>query len=109
MKQIVLKYLNELEDRFEKNGILLNYSDYPLIEIIPSPLYKRSADQDDKKKKKIKFNFVVMASLLTASTIISYFILDCIPFFNPFSHPIVFGLVTLVIMSSFGAIYSRFK
>lgn len=109
MKKKVFAYLNQLEDRFEKNGILLNYSDYPLIEIIPSPLYKGVNNQDENKKRKIKFNFVVIASLLTASTIISYFILDCIPFFNPFSHPIIFGLTTLIIMSIFGAVYSKFK
>lgn len=105
----IYTHLNELEDRFEKNGILLNYSDYPLIEIIPSPLYKNVNNQDEIKKRKIKFNFVVISSLLTVSTIISYFILDCIPFFNPFSHPIVFGLTTLIIMSIFGAVYSKFK
>lgn len=109
MKKKIYTHLNEMEDMFEKNGILLNYSDYPLIEIIPSPLYKNTNNQEDAKKRKIKFNFVVISSLLTVSTIISYFILDCIPFFNPFSHPIVFGLTTLIIMSVFGAVYSKFK
>ena len=80
MKTSVYKFLNELESRFEKSGILLNYSDYPLIEIIPSPLYKGFNNEEETKKRKIKFNFVVIASVLTVSTIISYFILDCIPF-----------------------------
>lgn len=109
MKSIIYKYLNDLEYRFEKNGILLNYSDYPLIEIIPSPLYKGTNNIEERKKKNIKFNFVVIASLLTFSTIISYFILDCIPLFNPFSHPIIFIITTLIIMSLFGAVYSKFK
>lgn len=109
IKKKVYTHLNELEDRFEKNGILLNYSDYPLIEIIPSPLYKSGDNKDERKKRKIKFNFVVISSLLTVSTIISYFILDCIPFFYPLSHPIIFGLTTLIIMSLFGAVYSKFK
>lgn len=107
MSAKILKHINELTDKFESVGIILDYSDYPVIEIKVSPLFKPT--RNVKRRSAISLKIMLVVGIVILSTVVSYFILDCIPLVNPLSHPIVLIILSLAIASFLGSLYNKFK